>query len=656
MDKITIRDIDFNEKKVIVRVDFNVPLKDGVITDETRIVEALPTIKHLMENKAKVILLSHLGRPKGEKKPKYTLKPVADRLNELLDNKVSFIEETRGDLVEKAIDSLEFGNVLLLENTRFEKGEEKNNDELSEAWAKLADYHVNDAFGTAHRAHASNVGIAQRIPSFAGFLMEKEIKFLDKVTKNPEKPYAVILGGAKVSDKIGVITNLLENADRILIGGAMMFTFLKAQGKEIGSSLFEEDKLELAKELLKKAEEKNVEFILPVDAIIAQKLEAGVETKIVNIDDGIEKGWMGLDIGPESLKLFETKLDDVKTVVWNGPMGVFEIEDFANGTKTIAEIIAKITNQRGAISVIGGGDSAAAAEKFNLSSQFSHVSTGGGASLEFLEGLELPGIASISKKKIIKDRKFVLAGNWKMNKNNTEAAQFSNLLVGELGSEKKIDVVLGVPFTTLERVFEITQKSDIKVSAQNMYFEDKGAYTGEISSDMLKNIGVEYVILGHSERRDIFNETDELINKKIKKAIEKDLTPIFCIGEHLEERNKGLAFNVVEKQIKEGLYGLNTEQLKKVIIAYEPVWAIGTGVVATPEQAQEIHAYIRSLLKDIYGEEVSQNISLLYGGSVKPDNYFGLFSKEDIDGALVGGASLTADFIELAEIMKKLIK
>jgi len=398
MEKLTIRDVDLKGKKVIMRVDFNVPVKDGVVTDDTRIVEAIPTIKYALDNGAKVILLSHLGRPKGGPDPKYTVKPAVDRLSQLLGKEVKFVPALYGEEVEKAVADLKEGEVLMLENTRFDEGEEKNNLELAKKWADLADIHVNDAFGTAHRAHASNVGIAQYIPSVAGFLMEKEIKFLAKATLNPDKPYVVVLGGAKVSDKIGVITNLLNKADRIIIGGAMMFTFWRALGKKTGNSLVEEDKIDLAKQLLAQAKEKSVELVIPTDAVCAQRMEAGVEKKVFTCDEGIPEGWMGLDVGPASLEVIKSKLADAKTVVWNGPLGVFEIPDFEVGTRVVAEFIGSLT-EKGVTTVVGGGDSAAAVSQFGLEKKFSHVSTGGGASLEFLEGKELPGIASIADKK-----------------------------------------------------------------------------------------------------------------------------------------------------------------------------------------------------------------------------------------------------------------
>lgn len=397
IEKMTVRDVELSGKRVVMRVDFNVPIENGKITDDTRIVESLPTIQYALEKGAKVILLSHLGRPKGIT-PEFSLKPVAERLSQLLGKSVQFVPETYGVQAEKAVAAMKPGDVLVLENTRFDKEEEKGDYGLAKRWAEYADIHVNDAFGTAHRAHSSNACIAQYLPSVSGFLMEKEIQFLSEVTYNPKAPYVVVLGGAKVSDKIAVINNFLGKANRILIGGAMMFTFLKAMGKNVGSSLVEADKVAFAKQLIEKAKAKGVELVLPVDAVIAQKKEAGAEKKVVTVDQGIPEGWMGLDVADATIELFKNKLQDAKTVVWNGPMGVFEIDDFAKGTKAVADLIAGLT-QKGTTTVVGGGDSASAVNKFGISKKFSHVSTGGGASLEFMEGKELPGIATINDKK-----------------------------------------------------------------------------------------------------------------------------------------------------------------------------------------------------------------------------------------------------------------
>ena len=398
--KKLITDLDLNNKKVLMRVDFNVPMKDGKITDENRIIQALPTIKYALEHNAKLILFSHLGKVKAEEdKTSKTLAPVAKRLAEVLGKPVKFVPETRGAELEAAIAELKDGEILMFENTRFEdldgKKESKNDPELGKYWASLGDVFVNDAFGTAHRAHASNVGIASNIKESAvGFLVEKEINFIGGAVDNPARPLVAILGGAKVSDKIGVIENLLDKADKVIIGGGMMFTFLKAQGKNTGSSLLEEDKVELAASLIAKAEEKGVELILPVDTVVAKEFKNDTEFKTVSVD-GIEDGWMGLDIGEASIKLFADTLVGAKTVVWNGPMGVFEMENFAKGTIGVCKAIADLA---GATTIIGGGDSAAAAIQLGFADKFSHISTGGGASLEYLEGKPLPGVEAIAEK------------------------------------------------------------------------------------------------------------------------------------------------------------------------------------------------------------------------------------------------------------------
>ena len=396
MNKKTVKDVELNGKKVLVRVDFNVPMKDGKITNDNRIVAALPTIKYILENGGRAILFSHLGKIKSEEdKASKSLRPAAERLAELLGQDVKFIPETRGAELEAAIAELKDGEVLMFENTRFEdldgKKESKNDPELGKYWASLGDIFVNDAFGTAHRAQASNVGISANLEAVAGFLLEKEIEFIGGAVDAPQRPMVAILGGAKVSDKIGVIENLLDKADKVLVGGGMMFTFLKAQGKNIGKSLCEEDKLELAKALLEKGGDK---LVLPIDTVAAKEFSNDTEFRVVSVD-ALADDEMGLDVGPATVELFSNVLKDAKTVVWNGPMGVFEMSNFAKGTIGVCEAIA---NLEGAITIIGGGDSAAAAMQLGYADKFSHISTGGGASLEYLEGKELPGVASLSDK------------------------------------------------------------------------------------------------------------------------------------------------------------------------------------------------------------------------------------------------------------------
>lgn len=398
LNKKGLKDIDVKGKKVLVRVDFNVPMsKENAreITDNARIEAALPTIKYLVDQDAKVILMSHLGRPKGEAKKEFSLEPVAKELSSLLGKDVQFLDSdvVVDDSVKEKVDALKDGEIVLLQNTRYRAEETKNGEDFAKELASLGDVFVNDAFGTSHRAHASNVGVSSILPSALGFLVEKEIDVMGQALENPERPFVAILGGAKVSDKIGVIENLLDKVDSILIGGGMAFTFLKAEGKEIGKSLLEEDKIELAKELIEKAKEKGVKLLLPTDVVIADKMEEDADISTVSVDD-IPEDKAGFDIGPDSVKLFDEELKNAKTVVWNGPMGVFEIEKFSKGTYDIA----KALSESDAITIIGGGDSASAVEKAGYKDKVSHVSTGGGASLEFLEGKELPGVAAINDK------------------------------------------------------------------------------------------------------------------------------------------------------------------------------------------------------------------------------------------------------------------
>lgn len=396
MAKKDVTDVSLKGKVVLVRADFNVPMKDGEITNDNRIVQALPTLEHIIVQGGKIVVFSHLGKVKEESdKEKLTLAPVAKRLSEKLNKEVTFIPETRGEKLESAIKELNDGDVLMFENTRFEdldgKKESKNDSELGKYWASLGDIFVNDAFGTAHREHASNVGISTHLEAVAGFLMEKEIKFIGGVVENPDKPVVAILGGAKVSDKIGVIENLLKIADKVLIGGGMAYTFLKAQGKEIGLSLLEADKIDFAKDLLERAGD---QIVLPVDGKVAKEFSNDADITTVSIDE-IPEDQEAMDIGPETVQLFKKQLEGAHTVVWNGPMGVFEFSNFAQGTIGVCEAIAELKD---ATTIIGGGDSAAAAMQLGFEDDFTHISTGGGASLEYLEGKELPGIKAIANK------------------------------------------------------------------------------------------------------------------------------------------------------------------------------------------------------------------------------------------------------------------
>ncbi|MRI06937.1 phosphoglycerate kinase [Limosilactobacillus reuteri] len=401
MAKLTVEDLPLEGKKVLMRVDFNVPIKDGVVGDDNRIVAALPTIKYVIDHGGRAILFSHLGRIKKEEdKPGLSLRPVAERLSNLLNKPVTFVPVTEGKQLEDAIDNMKNGDVLLVQNTRYEdvkdgeyvKRESGNDPELGKYWASLGDVFVNDAFGTAHRKHASNVGIATNMPgkAAAGYLMEKEIKFLGDAVDNPERPFVAILGGAKVSDKIGVIDNLLDKADKIIIGGGMAYTFYAAKGIKVGNSLVEKDKIDVAKQILDKAGDK---LVLPIDNVVADKFNNDADTKVVEGD--IDDGWMALDIGPKSVEEFKNVLKDAKTVVWNGPMGVFEMPNFAKGTLEIGKFLGTLTD---ATTIVGGGDSTAAVKELGVADKLTHISTGGGASLTYLEGNELPGITAISDK------------------------------------------------------------------------------------------------------------------------------------------------------------------------------------------------------------------------------------------------------------------
>lgn len=643
-NKKTLTDIDVAGKKVIVRVDFNVPLDKttGEITDDKRIQGALPTIKYLVENGAKTILVSHLGRPKGFDE-KFTMKPAVDRLSELLGQEVVLAKDVIGEDAKAKVDALQDGQVVMLENVRFHKEETKNDPTFTQELAALAEVYVNDAFGTAHRAHASTAGLANYLPAVSGFLIEKEIDIMGKALNDPARPFVAILGGAKVSDKIGVINNLINKVDTLIIGGGMAYTFNVAKGLEIGKSLLEEDKVELAKELLAKAEEKGVKLLLPVDHVIADNFAADANHQVV--EENIPEGWMGMDIGPKTIELYADAIKDAKTVVWNGPMGVFEFENFAKGTDQVAKAIAASD----AVSIIGGGDSAAAVEQLGYADQVTHISTGGGASLEFLEGKILPGIDCLSNGD---SRRAYICGNWKMNMGTpAEAEAFLGKLVPAV-ADVAAEVLVSVPYTALAAALVTVDGSNVQVAAQNCHFEDDGAYTGEISAKMLANMGVGHVVLGHSERREYFAETDADVNKKVHAALKWGVRPIVCVGESLEQREAEETFAVVKAQVEAALEGVSEAKVPSLVtIAYEPIWAIGTGKTASAEQAEEVCAYVRGVIAELYSEDVANRTRILYGGSMKPANAAELLDQANIDGGLIGGASLKVeDFSAIAEV------
>ena len=632
MDKKTVRDLDVAGKKVLVRVDFNVPLNDkGEITDDTRITASLPTIQYLLEQKAAVILMAHLGRPKGQVKPELSLAPVAKHLGKLLGKKILFAPDCVGEAAQAAASKLKPGHILLLENLRFHKEEEKNDMDFAEKLASLADLYVNDGFGVSHRAHASVEGVTHFLPAAAGFLLEMEIQYVGQAVTNPLHPFVAIIGGAKVSDKIGVISNLLDKVDTLLIGGGMANTFLAAHGYKMGKSLVEEDKLDLAKELLAKAKKNKVNMLLPTDLVMAAAFAPDAEHVTEKVKN-LNQAYMALDIGAETSKAYAEALADAKMIVWNGPMGVFEMDAFCKGTEAVAKAVAKSR----ATSIVGGGDSVAAIEKLGLAKRITHISTGGGASLEYLEGKVLPGVAALDDL-----RRKMIAGNWKMHKTVSEAVELAEDIVMETNGTLN-EVVIFPPFTALETVADAIDGKHVGYGAQDLHWEDKGAFTGAVSGAMIADICAEYVLVGHSERRTIFGENEKIVASKIIAAYRNGLKPMLCVGENLAEREAGKTARKINMQLKSALRAITAEDAENLVVAYEPIWAIGSGKAATPEDALEVCTLIREKIGKIFTPDIARKVRILYGGSVNEKNA-ATFNLSGIDGVLVGGASLKAD-------------
>ena len=631
MDKRTVKDIQLTGKRVLVRVDYNVPMNDkGEITDFIRIEASLPTLHYLLDQGAAVILLAHLGRPKGKVNPKFSLKPVAEALSQLIHQPVQFCSDCVGKEAQAAAAQLRNGDILLLENLRFHPEEEKNDPHFAQELASLGDVFVNDGFGVSHRAHASVEGITHYLPAVAGFLLEKEIAYLGNAVDKPQRPFAAIIGGAKVADKIAVIRSLIKKADVILIGGGMANTFLAAKGYNLGKSLVEKESLGIAKDLLAEAAAQKTKMLLPVDLIMAASFSNEADHEAEDLD-ALNPEYMALDIGPKTAELYAQTLAGMKTIVWNGPMGVFEMPNYAEGTRRVAEAMAASDG----ITIVGGGDSAAAVKQMGLADKMSHVSTGGGASLEYLEGKVLPGLAALDDL-----RTPIVAGNWKCHKTVEEAMELAHQVAH--GTEMaRAEVVLFPPFTALESVAAMVDDDGIGYGAQDIFYEDEGSYTGAVSGPMIAEIGSRYVLVGHSERRKFFHESNEIVVKKVLAAFRNDLDPVLCVGEDADEHENGSTKDKILSQLTPVLNVLTDGQIQHLLVAYEPVWAIGSGKSAEVRDAVAAADLIRKAVAEKFGKEAARRVRILYGGSVTSENAHA-FHEDGIDGVLVGGASLSA--------------
>jgi len=644
--KRSLTDYPLAGQRVLVRVDFNVPLEGGRVVDDTRIRAALPTISYLLDQGCSVVLAAHLGRPKGQIADDLRMAPVAVRLAELLGRPVKTAADCVGPAVEAAASGLRPGEALLLENLRFHAEEAANDGVFARRLAGLAEVYVNDAFGSAHRAHASTEGVTHYLPSVAGLLMIRELEILGRLLRDPARPFVVVLGGLKVSDKIGVIEKMLGTADAILVGGAMANAFLAAKGYGIGLSKGDGDQVAVAAEALAAAGKTRCELVLPRDVVVAREAVAGASASVVPAD-AIAADEMALDIGPETVAEFVRHVRTAGTIYWNGPLGLFELDDFSAGTKAVGEAIAASAS----VTVAGGGDTVAAARRFGLEARMTHVSTGGGASMEFLEGRALPGVEALMDRgsTAAAGRRPLIAGNWKMYKTRPQTSEFFAGFAPAVAGVHDRDILICPPAIDLETALAATAGAAIAIGAQTMHFAAEGAFTGEIAPQMLRELGVPYVILGHSERRQYYAENDADLARKVRAALDTGLRPVLCCGETLEDREAGRTEDKVGGQLDAGLGEVGVAELALVAIAYEPIWAIGTGKTATPEMAQETVGFVRRRVRERFGD-AADGVRVLYGGSVKAANIDVLMSQPDIDGVLVGGASLDAQ--ELARIVR----
>lgn len=651
----TLDQLDVQGKTVLLRTDYNVPIKDGKVHDDFRIRASLPTIQYLLSKKCRIIIVSHLGRPDGQADPEYSLRPAAVRLTDLLRKKISFVQAIGA---AKSSDA----EIIMLENLRFDPREEANDTGMAKELAELADTYVDDAFAVIHRAHASVVGVAKLLPNAAGLLVQQEVEALSGVLAKPARPFLAVIGGAKVVDKIDLIEQLLGKANTLFVGGAMANTFLASQGISIGASKFEEDELKEAKRLLAKARRNNVRVILPSDVVVTDKIEEGAESKAISLSD-VTANDIIVDIGPKTIKLALDSIKDGGTVLWNGPLGVDEIPEFAKGTLRLARgVIASK-----AYSVIGGGDTADVLDKAGLHKKFSFVSTGGGAALELLAGKDLPGLVALSNKSVVapvtaqgsapkatvkesiqpqKATKLVVA-NWKANLTLPKAIRLAEAVNGAAKKYPQSQVVLCPPsiYTTLLRHGLGSLYVDFGV--QDISRFETGTHTGELPASIAAQVA-SYAIIGHSERR-AQHETDKQIGAKVVRALQAGLQPIICVGDRLVDKQHGHANRHVHDQLEAALRGVTAEDLDQVVIAYEPVWAIsagdGHGHTATPRDVEKMVTQIRLFIQSRFGDN-SKKVRVLYGGSVNADNAPAYTAIKGVDGLLVGGASLDAHIFE----------
>lgn len=637
----TLDQLDVQGKTVLLRTDYNVPIQNGKVHDDFRIRSSLPTIQYLLKNNCKIIIVSHLGRPDGKTDPQYSLKPVAERLTDIVRHKVAFAT---------AVSDIADDQITLLENLRFDAREETNDASLAKELAGLADVYIDDAFAAIHRAHASISGVAALLPSAAGILVQQEVETLTKVVQKPEEPLLAVIGGAKVADKIDLFEQLITKAQTLVIGGAMANTFLASQGIAIGASKYEAEELGDAKRLLAKARSKNVRVILPSDVVVAKELSADAEARTINLSD-VEQDDIIADIGPKSVKAAIDQLKKGGTVIWNGPLGVDEYPQFTKATLRLARAIiaSKV------FSVIGGGDTADVLDKAGLHKKFSFVSTGGGAALELLAGKQLPGIVvlqgeqKVEKAQNKKATKLIVA-NWKANLTLPKAIRLAEASNKIAAKHPGTQLVICPPsiYTTLLRHGLGSLYVDFGV--QDISRFEVGTHTGELPASIAAQVA-NFAIIGHSERR-AQHETDKHVAAKIVRALQAGLQPILCVGDRLVDKQHGHAQRHVQDQLEAAFHNVTADELDQVVVAYEPVWAIssgdGHGNFATPRDVEKMVGHIKMVLQSRYGAE-SSRVRILYGGSVNTENAQAFLSIKGVDGLLVGGASL--DALQLEKII-----